>query len=99
VGIRGSTSPAANLKVARRFEHDGNPLSAASRTYESRDARRDSGRFGPRVHNTRAYVELLSVDAFPEPLHEGVAGGMAHVMWTFQPRLRATPKGFDRIGT
>jgi hypothetical protein len=73
------TSPAVNLSVARRLKHNGNSATAASRTHE---ARFETGQ--REVRAARAHegvdVELLSVDAFPDPLHPVArAVGAPHV--------------------
>ena len=78
--IEGSNmSPAANLSVARRLEHNGDPATAASRTHE---ARFEAGQ--REVRPARAHegvdVELLSGDAFADPLHSvAPARGAPHV--------------------
>ena len=71
--------PAANLSIARRFEHNGYPATSASRAHE---ARFEAGQ--REVRAARAHegvdVELLSVDAFPDPLHTVArAMGAPHV--------------------
>ena len=67
------------MAVARRFENNGYSAAAASGTHESRFEARQR-EVGTARANESIDVELLSVNAFPDPLHAVArAVGAPHV--------------------
>ena len=64
----GFLSHTTDVAVARGFENNGHSAATASRTHEPRFEARQR-EVGTARANQSIDVELLSVDAFPDPLH------------------------------